>query len=497
MNKFTQYKIITITAILIALACFFAIYLRLFTEKELWYEMFAAVLGVVITAIITMILLRGQSDNDVERERAAKVFEEKLRIYKDYLHTLYDVIKDHKLSDEEKIRLEFQTSYVAMHCDSKYIAVVSSSVKELIEYCCPDDEKQNVIRKNRSNSPDQLLDCLFSIVNAFRKDLYGDDVKFDDTHRQSTLENFSDAYRHAKSDDSDTKQERQRITVDLNVLPSSLADACINTFSKTESDAEDGARQAIASRPVDTVLWDKALSEWEEEGWHVEGLTDQYDGFRMTDKNGSPGVIDVGFWQGKYYIQAAYESDSDFSKPLKWEKGGRRSHGQWWKYLAEPYCSIAEGHFSEAFKSDSEMQQYIIDNVNQLKDIIRRHRRTASWKKAVGTHEHWETFIWYWDMLACQMYSDGERTLYMDIIEDGNSGNVLIQFANRNGDLDMLKNALKRMGCQDRNINEDGYVVLEKVPSTDADAVSERVRFWIEKIDGWMTDGTAHAGLRQ
>lgn len=59
-------------------ACFFAIYLRLFTEKELWYEMFAAVLGVVITAIITMILLRGQSDNDVERERAAKVFEEKL-----------------------------------------------------------------------------------------------------------------------------------------------------------------------------------------------------------------------------------------------------------------------------------------------------------------------------------------------------------------------------------------------------------------------------------
>lgn len=54
--------------------------------------MFAAVLGVVITAIITMILLRGQSDNDVERERAAKVFEEKLRIYKDYLHTLYDVI---------------------------------------------------------------------------------------------------------------------------------------------------------------------------------------------------------------------------------------------------------------------------------------------------------------------------------------------------------------------------------------------------------------------
>lgn len=65
-GQLTQYKIITITAVLVVLACSFAIYLRLFTEKELWYEMFAAVLGVIITAIITMILLRGQSDNDVE-----------------------------------------------------------------------------------------------------------------------------------------------------------------------------------------------------------------------------------------------------------------------------------------------------------------------------------------------------------------------------------------------------------------------------------------------
>ena len=56
--KFSQNRIVIITAILIVLACFFAIYLRLFTQKELWYEMFAAVLGVVITAIITMILLR-------------------------------------------------------------------------------------------------------------------------------------------------------------------------------------------------------------------------------------------------------------------------------------------------------------------------------------------------------------------------------------------------------------------------------------------------------
>ena len=133
--KLTQKKAVCVVTILVVIACFFAVYLRLFTGKELWYEMFAAVLGVIITAVITMILLKGQSDDDVERERAAKIFEEKLRIYQDYLHSLCDIIKEHSLSDEGKIRLEFQTSYVAMHCDPQYIATVSNSVKEL--HCCP------------------------------------------------------------------------------------------------------------------------------------------------------------------------------------------------------------------------------------------------------------------------------------------------------------------------------------------------------------------------
>lgn len=488
--KLTQRNSIFVVAILAAIACFFAVYLRLFTEKELWFQIFAAVLGVIITAVITMILLRGQSDDDIERERVAKVFGEKLRIYQDYLHSLCDVIKDHSLSDEEKIRLEFQTSYVAMHCDSKYIATVSNAVKELIEHCCPDEDSENLSCKSKSDSPDPLLDNLFRIVEAFRKDLYGDDFKFEDKHKQDTLENFSNAYRNAKSPNgADAVPEQQRITVDLNVLSNSLSNALSNArgvdaVSEKKPNEQDSEQQVKTIHTEDTGLWDKALSEWKEEGWHVEGMSDQYDGFRMTNTNGNPGVIEVGFWQGHYYIQAAYDGDSDFSKPLKWEKGGRRSYGKWWQYLAEPYYNIAEGKFVETFKSDKGLQQYIIDNVEQLKDIIKRHHRTVTWKNGVGSYEHWEMFVWYWDMLACQLYSNGEKTLYLDIIEDGNSGNVLIQFANRNEDKEMLKNALRRMGCQDIEINAEGYVDLEEVKSTDARVVSERVKYWIEKING-------------
>lgn len=479
--KLTQYKIITITAILVVLACFFAIYLRLFTEKELWYEMFAAVLGVIITAIITMILLRGQSDNDVERERAAKIFEEKLKIYQDYLHTLCDVIKDHSLSDEEKIRLEFQTSYVAMHCDSKYIATVSNAVKELIEYCCPDEDGENKNRSNKSGSPDPLLDNLFCIVEAFRKDLYGDDFQFDDKHKRSTLENFSDAYRNAKSSLNEA-QERQRIAVDLNVLSNSQINTNIEHIYENKSDKQDSEQQVNAARSEDTSLWDETLAKWKEQGWVIEGLSDQYDGFRMINENGNPGIVDVGFWQGQYYIQASYGNDSDFSKPLKWEKGGRRSYGQWWQYLSDPYCSIPEGKFAETFKSDKKLQQYVIDNVEQLKDIINRHHRTVTWKEKIDELNEWKTFIWYWDMLACEYNNEDEGTPYMDIIEKDNSGIVLIQLANRQNNTEKLRGTLKRIGCGEKIQKEDGYVILEEIASVKAEDVAERVNFWINKI---------------
>lgn len=119
-QKFANHKNIVITSVIIALiaiACAFAVYLKLYTGEELWYEMFAAIIGVIITAVITMMLLVGQTDNEEKREKKGKVFEEKLRIYQEYLTTLYKVIKDGKNSNSEKLKLAFKTSSVAMHCE--------------------------------------------------------------------------------------------------------------------------------------------------------------------------------------------------------------------------------------------------------------------------------------------------------------------------------------------------------------------------------------------
>lgn len=482
--KLTQNKIVIITSILIVLACFFAIYLRLFTEKELWYEMFAAVLGVIITAIITMILLRGQSDNDVERERASKVFEEKLRIYQEYLHTLYEVIKDGSLSDEEKMQLEFQTSFVAMHCSPCYIASVSTAVKKIIEHTCSEEDR-GINEIGKSNTPEPLLENLFCVVEAFRKDLYGADFKFDSEHKQTTLLNFSEAYRNAKEGNAKQMDSTQHLVVDLNLSPEKLSipittdSSSINPQKETLSESTDSKNSHLQ---VNRTLWENSINKWKAEDWVVKDSLSIDNSLYINNEKDNPGTIQLGFYEGHYYIQASYLNDADFSKPLKWEKGGRRSKGLWWQYLPEPYFNILEGDFLEQFNSNHELQRYIINSVEQLKDLLIRHHRTFVWKKMVGSYDNWKIFIWYWDMLACEYDNEEEGTPYMDIIEKENSGKVLIQLANRQNDLEKLNKTLKRIGCENKRLKEDGYVILEEVSSVTAEDVSERVKFWIDKI---------------
>ena len=203
-----------------------------------------------------MVLLKGQTTNDVERERAAKVFEEKLRIYQEYLQTLCSVIEDRCLSDEEKIRLEFQTSYVAMHCEPKYIVDVSNSVKKIIEYVCPDDVDTIKGGNRGSDSPDALLDNLFNIVEAFRKDLYGSDFRFDDKCRLDTLENFSNAYRNARSE----------------TTGGSSIEMPVNAVNGVDVQPE---------KTGDKSVWDGVLPENNNDGWHISEITGDSDSYRV------------------------------------------------------------------------------------------------------------------------------------------------------------------------------------------------------------------------
>ena len=207
MNKSNQYVLKIVGCMVFVMICAIIV----FTYQDFPARLMAAILGVVITATITVVLLDGQSKKEQTAKRNSKVFEEKLKIYQNFLSTLYDVVKDRKLTEEEKLQLEFQTSLVAMHCKPKSLNLVSAAVRNVISSFCPSNEKEK--QKSQGNIP--LLESLLSVVEALRIDLYGvdkekdaekndDDLNkmlFSSEIKDKTIKNFKEAYKETADSD--------------------------------------------------------------------------------------------------------------------------------------------------------------------------------------------------------------------------------------------------------------------------------------------------------
>ncbi len=143
-------------------------------------QILSALAGAVVAAIITLFLLLGQTSSEEKKERNTKVFEERLRIYQDFLHKLCDVVKDMKIEPVEEIELEFQVAYIAMHTSTESIKTISDQVRDII-----------VGIKKGENDGNEMLRQLFVIADTFHKELYDKENKVDSDSRENTILNFS------------------------------------------------------------------------------------------------------------------------------------------------------------------------------------------------------------------------------------------------------------------------------------------------------------------
>lgn len=518
--------------ILGALILFGAWYFQVFTDLEVPSRLLAAILGVVITAIITQLLLSGQTNKEVvlnqeqqkwqadqdkkkqehqeklaketrewqekqtlqtkewqeqqdkkteqwriEHDRNNTVFCEKLKIYKNFLDTLYSAVKDEGLTDKEKIELQYKTSLVAMHCEPQNILELSEAVKKVITMMCKPD-------RQRSSNDNVLLETLFDVVEALRKDLYAkDDIKtFSDDLRRKTINNFNDAYSNAKEGNAEVKDVKPHLSVDLNVLSDI---SCMLKSDKIEPSAKSKSNEVVLSeksKVYNTYAWDMAVKTWQDKDkcWLIKAMESEDCPLLITRNDGNPGMIDMGFYDNHYYIQARYEGDWNFSKCLKWDNGGRRQREMWWEY---PTLSmdVPKGGFIDKFKSSPELQQQIIKRVKYLQDIILKTHRTHLWMQAVGEPKNWNLFTWYWTTLACESQSEEEGKIYMDTLPVDGKDAVAIQLGNRANSVEQLKDTLTHIGLSDRfgEIQEDGcFITLEEVASLKPEDVGKRIKHW-------------------
>ena len=175
----------TFITILFICICLLAIFVAIATSSGAWpgtdasSQILSALAGAIVAAIITLFLLMGQTASEEKKERNTKVFEEKLKIYQEFLRKLCDVVKDQKITPEEEIELEFQVAYIAMHTTSNSIKKISEQVRDIV-----------VNIKSGESDSNEMLGQLFFIADTFYKELYNKDNDHNETDRGETIENF-------------------------------------------------------------------------------------------------------------------------------------------------------------------------------------------------------------------------------------------------------------------------------------------------------------------
>ena len=473
-SKFVQYVLKIIGCMVLVMICAIIV----FTYQDFPARLMAAILGVVITATITVVLLNGQTKKEQTTKRDSKVFEEKLKIYQKFLETLYNAVKNGVLTESEKLELQYQTSLVAMLCAPKNIQRLSEAVKKVIMSVCERDAKS-------SPNKNILLQTLFEVVQALRKDLNPDGTKeflFSKEIKEETVKNFNDAYNIAKEgNEEEEKKEIQQLVVDLNVLSD------INHVLKTGKMelVTTSQTNGQTNKVYDTTLWDAAVLKWRENHWTVKALESEENPLEITRDNGYPGRIDMGFYRDHYYIQAKYANDGIFAKCLKKENGGYKQQDMWYEYPALSY-EFSKGEFIDGFKSSPKLQKYIIDRIDYLLDVIEKNYRTTQWKNAVGEQKGWSLYVWYWSTLACESQSGDKGTIYMDTMlnpEDGES--AVIRIGNRSNDIELLKRTLGNLNVSTDIENEkDCWTTLDKIDTIKPEEVGKRLKYWIGKLSG-------------
>jgi hypothetical protein len=144
----------------------------------------SAVLGVLLTVTVTSILLKKQSNAEMQKDIDVIVFEKKQKVYHSFLNELKKIIQDGEIKiwtkredgsadttvDELK-DLIFQLGYLKMHTADKTINTVLEGITEIIQQMNKfkgSDDQQNDLADFYTS----LSDELFKIIDCLKTDLY-------------------------------------------------------------------------------------------------------------------------------------------------------------------------------------------------------------------------------------------------------------------------------------------------------------------------------------
>ncbi|MFP3040566.1 hypothetical protein LQZ19_01980 [Treponema primitia] len=170
-SKWVQATLLALLCVVVF--CLVATTSNLFKVDELPLNIVAALLEAIITAVITVVLLKGQTEAEEVKERNVKVFEKKSELFEKYINLVWEVWKDRFLSAEEYENL------ISDYYSKLMIYLKQDSSKKIKESLI--EIRNNVEKLNSTADDDEMLrKNIFSIINVLSKEL-GFDGYVDET----------------------------------------------------------------------------------------------------------------------------------------------------------------------------------------------------------------------------------------------------------------------------------------------------------------------------
>lgn len=431
----------------------------LFQGRSLLVEIATVLLGAMVTVVITYSLLKSQTAEQeklqraseeliLDREKNTKVYEEKLSIYKEYLNSLCEILEKHKVSEEQQIKIQFQVAAIALHTPYDKIEKISALLVDILKF----------MKRQETQGQDDtgLLKALLRIVGTFKTELY------------------------LKSDLNETENVISKI---VNNLQGALRVA--------DTDGGPAADNSDCSGKIKEGLLDelKVEPQYRNKRCWQQGPDWSYcklfsDGLKWTNKSGQS--VEIGFYQGHYYIQANYPNATEFAKTMKWRYGGRRSYGQWWKHL-EAFYDIKQGEFLKVFAENEVLQKTVTLECCKLMGDLEAYDRMETHRQEVEAFNPSQEgvfyyFIWEFEILCCQFDDETYLRPFIDMQWDGNKVNISI--GNRSDDANKLNEVLGDKKCKAQfNAENKRYEVKidEKELSGTLKMYCEQIKSVIEK----------------
>lgn len=164
---------------------------RIFSLNDLQSELTGTLLATIITAIVTVLLLKGQTEIEENKDLGIHLFEKKQETYFDFIETLEKITQDGKINvpgmpgytppkspddiNDELMHLIYQLGKIQMTASENTSLRVTEKVGQLLAIIQTQGKDKGVVYSDFAGQ-------LFSLVSDLRKDLYNSasSIKADD-----------------------------------------------------------------------------------------------------------------------------------------------------------------------------------------------------------------------------------------------------------------------------------------------------------------------------